>query len=375
MKIGFDAKRLFNNFTGLGNYSRSLLKDLSGLTTSNQLYLYSPNIKENSTTSPFFDDQNYVLKSSEKLFWRSKGVVKDLKRDGIDLYHGLSNEIPFGIPHSGVKSIVTIHDLIFKIYPNTYRYIDSKIYDFKFKYACRNADRIIAISESTKADIIRFYDVPSQKIEVIYQACDPLYYHLQTKDQIDVVLKRYNVPSRFMLYVGSVIERKNLLTILKAQERLDAKLRIPLVIVGKGDTYQKKVEHYIKVNRLENHVLWLSNISDNLDLQALYQAADIFIYPSVYEGFGIPVVEALLSKTPVITSNCSSLPEAAGPNSICIDPNDVDAMARAMTDIFTNETLRESMIREGFIYAQDKFNGISNANKVMSLYQNVFKHL
>ncbi|MBL57588.1 MAG: group 1 glycosyl transferase [Flavobacteriales bacterium] len=375
MKIGFDAKRLFNNFTGLGNYSRSLLKDLSGLTASNQLYLYSPSIKENSTTSPFFDDQNYVLKSSEKLFWRSKGVVKDLKRDGIDLYHGLSNEIPFGIPHSGVKSIVTIHDLIFKIYPNTYRYIDSKIYDFKFKYACRNADRIIAISESTKADIIRFYDVPSQKIEVIYQACDPLYYHLQTKDQIDVVLKRCNVPSRFMLYVGSVIERKNLLTILKAQERLDAKLRIPLVIVGKGDTYQKRVEHYIKVNRLENHVLWLSNISDNLDLQALYQAADIFIYPSVYEGFGIPVVEALLSKTPVITSNCSSLPEAAGPNSICIDPNNVDAMARAMTDIFTNETLRESMIREGFIYAQDKFNGMSNANKVMNLYQNVFKHL
>ena len=343
---------------------------MSGLTTSNQLCIH---LTLKRTQQRFYDDQ-LCFEVIRKIL-ALKGVVKDLKRDGIDLYHGLSNEIPFGIPHSGVKSIVTIHDLIFKIYPNTYRYIDSKIYDFKFKYACRNADRIIAISESTKADIIRFYDVPSQKIEVIYQACDPLYYHLQTKNQIEVVLKRYNVPSRFMLYVGSVIERKNLLTILKAQERLDAKLRIPLVIVGKGDTYQKKVEHYIKVNRLENHVLWLSNISDNLDLQALYQAADIFIYPSVYEGFGIPVVEALLSKTPVITSNCSSLPEAAGPNSICIDPNNVDAMARAMTDIFTNETLRESMIREGFIYAQDKFNGMSNANKVMNLYQNVFKHL
>ena len=371
MKIGFDAKRLFNNFTGLGNYSRSLVKDLIRLEKSARFYLYTPKLKENNETKIFINENKFLLRSSKKMFWRVKGVIKDLKQDGVELYHGLSNEIPFGINKSGIKSVVTIHDLIFNIYPKTYNFFDSKIYNIKFKYACKNADKIIAISESTKNDIVRFYNVSPLKVEVIYQACNPLFYELQSKDSVASILNKYSLPQNFMLYVGSIIERKNLLTIVKAQEKLNNDLRIPLVIVGKGGAYKNKVQEYIKMKGLSDHFIWLDNLSDNYHLQAFYQAAEVFIYPSVYEGFGIPVVEALLSKTPVITSNLSSLPEAGGPDSVCIDPTDVDAMVKSIENILSDEEFRSEIVERGYNYARSNFDSDVCANKVLDLYHKV----
>ena len=366
MKIGFDAKRFFNNKTGLGNYSRTLLKNIFKVQSENNYILYSPkkNDKEVSVKN-----HSYTLKSSSKLLWRERGVVADLKKDGIQIYHGLSNEIPIGIHKSGIKSIVTIHDLIFKIYPKTYNYFDTKIYDFKFKYACKNADKVLAISESTKRDIIEFYNVPSERIEVVYQACNPIFYTLQNAEQIDEHLKEYNLPDRFMLYVGSVIERKNVLTIVKAQEQINTSNRIPLVIVGKGGVYKKQVEQYIRDKNLCEYFIWLDNLENDKHLQALYQKAQLFIYPSIYEGFGIPVVEALLSKTPVITSNVSSLPEAAGPNSICIDPQDENLMKESIERILSNDILRQDIVEKGYAYALDNFDGKKCADKVLELYQ------
>ena len=176
-----------------------------------------------------------------------------------------------------------------------------------------------------------------------------------------------------MLYVGSIIERKNLLTIVKAQEKLNNDLRIPLVIVGKGGAYKNKVQEYIKMKGLSDHFIWLDNLSDNYHLQAFYQAAEVFIYPSVYEGFGIPVVEALLSKTPVITSNLSSLPEAGGPDSVCIDPTDVDAMVKSIEDGLSKKELRSIMVEKGYAYAKSNFDGKICAEKVLKVYQEVLK--
>jgi glycosyltransferase involved in cell wall biosynthesis len=372
MRIGFDAKRLFNNFTGLGNYSRTLIKDLIEITPY-KFFLYTPKFKSSNETKDYRNADKYQVKTSNKLLWRVKGIVKDLKQDGIKLYHGLSNEIPFGINKSGIKSVVTIHDLIFKIYPKTYNFFDSKIYDIKFKYACENADKIIAISESTKKDIVRFYNVSPLKIEVIYQACNPLFYELQSKQNVASILNKYSLPQKFMLYVGSIIERKNLLTIVKAQDRLNKDLRIPLVIVGKGDSYKQKVQDYIKTKEISDHFIWVDNLSDNHHLQAFYQAAEVFIYPSVYEGFGIPVVEALLSKTPVITSNLSSLPEAGGPNSICINPTDVNSMIKSIENVLSKKELRSRMVEKGYAYAKSNFDGKICAEKVLKVYQEVLK--
>tara|TARA_Y100000589_G_C27198499_1_gene648235 strand:+ start:11002 stop:12129 length:1128 start_codon:yes stop_codon:yes gene_type:complete len=375
MKIGFDAKRFFNNNTGLGNYSRTLLKNILKVQPQNKYILYSPNKDQRSDSETLLQSKNIAVKSSGKLFWRERGIVSDLKNDGVQLYHGLSNEIPVGIHKSGIKSVVTIHDLIFKIYPKTYNYFDAKIYDFKFKYACKNANRILAISESTKNDIIQFYNVPPERIEVVYQACNPVFYSLQSTEDVFENLKEYKLPPRFMLYVGSVIERKNLLTIVKAQEQVNTSIRVPLVIVGSnGGAYKKQVERYIKNKNLEECFVWLENLNNNNHLQALYQKAELFIYPSIYEGFGIPVVEALLSKTPVITSNVSSLPEAAGPDSICIDPQDEGLMKDSIEQVLSNHLLSQRMVDKGYDYAIKNFGGISCAQKVIDLYKKLVFH-
>ncbi len=369
MKIGFDAKRFFYNNTGLGNYSRTLLNNLWKIQPNNNYILYSPKTSKIFESETFSILEKFEVKSSSTLFWRERGVIADLKKDGVGLYHGLSNEIPIGIHRTEIKSIVTIHDLIFKIYPKTYNYFDTKIYDFKFKYACKNANKVLAISESTKKDIINFYNVSPEKIEVVYQSCNPLFYSLQSNEDVLKNLKEYDVPDRFMLYVGSVIERKNLLTIVKAQEQIDTSVRIPLVIVGKGGVYKKQVEQYIHDKNLDEHFIWLDSLENNEHLQALYQKAELFIYPSIYEGFGIPVVEALLSKTPVITSNVSSLPEAAGPDSICIDPENDVLMKESIENVLTNLSLREKMSERGYKYAIKNFDGKKCAQKLFEIYK------
>ncbi len=371
LKIGFDAKRLFGNFTGLGNYSRTLVSSLQKLNPKEEFHLYSPKAKETPETTQFLDPKNFQVHSSSQLMWRERFILKDLKRDDVQLYHGLSHEIPLGIQHTKIKSVVTIHDLIFKVYPNTYKYLDTKIYDFKFRYACENADKIIAISESTKNDIIKFYNIPSEKIEVIYQSCNPLFYNLQSEESVKKVIDEHQLPKDFYLYVGSIIERKNLLNIIKAYELLDYSLKIPLVIIGRGKEYKEKVKKYIQSKGLEKHFIWLENLTDNHQLQAIYQQAKIFLYPSVYEGFGIPVAEALLSKTSVITSNVSSLPEAGGEYTECIDPQNIEEIKASISKIMTDNNHRDLMIEQGYQYAINTFSQEKISKQVMNLYNDL----
>ncbi|TXB65188.1 glycosyltransferase family 4 protein [Vicingus serpentipes] len=371
MRIGFDSKRLFCNFTGLGNYSRTLLKNLSQFHPENNYFLYTPKIKETPETSFFLDDniyKTYTPKSLLKSYWRSFSIVKQLQKDKIELFHGLSNELPFNIKQSGLKSIVTIHDLIFKHYPKTYPAFDRKIYDLKFKASCNNANSIIAISESTKKDIINFYGINAEKIDVVYQSCNPIFYNLQTQEEIEKTIKEYNLPDKYFLFVGSVEERKNLKVIIEAYQFLPENLKLPLVIVGKPRETNNILD-LIKTNQLENLVIWKSNLKNNLHLQAFYQRAEVLIYPSLFEGFGLPIVEGLLSKTPVISSNVSSLPEAGGPNTIYINPKNPKEMALAIEKVITNENLKQSMIEKGYQYAIANFSAEVVTKKMIEVYK------
>ena len=373
MIIGFDAKRLYNNFTGLGNYSRTLLKNLSLFFPDNDYYLYTPKIKISEETQEFFNNPVFktVLPANHKLFWRSFSILKNLKIDNIQLYHGLSHEIPFKISDTFIKSIVTIHDLIFKKYPETYSAIDKIIYDFKFKYSCTHANKIIAISNSTKMDIVDYYGINPNKIEVIYQSCNHIFFQLKNEKEVSSILNKYNIPSDYLLYVGSIIPRKNLITIIKSYKYLPKDLRIPIVVIGKGKEYKKKTQQYAKKARIDNLIIWIDNLSDDNHLQAFYQNAKVFIYPSLIEGFGLPVVEALLSKVPVITSNISSLPEAGGPNSYYIDPVNAEEMAVAIEKIYTDADYSKKMIEKGYIYAKENFNSLKTSKKVIDLYEKI----
>jgi glycosyltransferase involved in cell wall biosynthesis len=370
-KIGFDAKRLFNNYTGLGNYSRTLVKNLATYYPEHSYFLFSPSLKDNEETHNFLNSPFYNVcspKHGPKAYWRSIGVKKALKKYQIQLYHGLSHEIPLGIQKTGIKSVVTIHDLVFKKYPELYQPIDRRIYDLKFSYACKHADKIIAISESTKQDIIKYYETPPEKIEVIYQSCHERFMQEKSEKILDQISQKYQLPQNFLFYVGSIIERKNLLGIVKAIQQLPSDLKLPLVVVGKGMAYKSVVQKYIVKNGMEKWVKFVE--VDPEDLPAFYQKASIFIYPSIYEGFGIPVLEALFSQTPVITSNVSSLPEAGGPHSCLIDPNKPEEIAHGIQTILTDEDLRKKMIQKSFEYAQ-MFQGDKLTAQLLNLYQKV----
>ena len=370
MRIGFDAKRLYNNLTGLGNYSRTVVGNLSKYYPQNEYFLYTTKVTDSQETKTFLSDKFITRRSKavSKALWRSFSVVKELKKDKIELYHGLSNEIPFNIRKSGIKSVVTIHDLIFKVYPKHYKRFDRTVYDRKFRYSCEKSDKIIAISEHTKKDIVKYYKIDASKIEVIYQPCAPLFYE-ESRLPNKEVLKKHKLPEKYLLYVGSVSERKNLKTIIEAYLLIPSEIRIPLVIVGSGGKYMSQSKTLIKKLKLEKFFIWLEELSNNQQLKIIYQNAAAFIYPSLYEGFGIPIAEALLCKTPVITSNTSAMPEAGGPDSIYIDPLNERQMAEAIELVLTDASLRKKMTENGYKYAREKFDAEKCTHQLMQCYR------
>ncbi len=378
MRIAFDAKRAYQNNTGLGNYSRRLIDRLAADYPEHQYFAMAP--KQTSLYTPASGNiQTITPTGISKVFssvWRSNWVKGDLKKLNIDLYHGLSHEIPLGIQDTGIKSVVTMHDLIFEYYPSHFKALDVAIYRKKFKYAAKHADRIITVSQQTKNDLVSLYHTPADKIDVCYTAADEAFEQLHTEEEKARIRTKYKLPAQFFLSVGSVIERKNLLNICKAIKALKGTINIPLVVIGGINTaYAQQVKEYIKEHRLENDVIFMadraeSNEADfrsSKDLPAIYQCATAMIYPSVYEGFGLPVLEGLWSGTPVITSGTSCLPEAGGDAAYYIDPLSVGELVTAMGKVATEEQLRASMIQKGFTHAR-AFTTTALAQNTMQTY-------
>jgi glycosyltransferase involved in cell wall biosynthesis len=368
IKIGFDAKRLFENHTGLGNYSRTLVQNLATYHPKNQYELFAPRAVQNFDTAPFFQSpfRPHFSQHFSKNWWRTSAITNDLQRENIQIYHGLSHELPLGIQKTDIKSVVTIHDIIFKRFPNQFPLFQRLLYDFKWKYACQNADAIIAISEHTKRDIIEYYHIPPEKIHVIYQACDERFLQPCASDNLQEIRKKYNLPSEYLLYVGSVIERKNVLNLVKSLLFLPKDVQIPLVIVGNGKRYMQEIKQYIAENALENRVFWRNNVS-NEDLPAIYQGAAVFIYPSLYEGFGIPLIEAAFSKVPIVTSKFSSLPEAAGAFCEYPDVFSPKSMAESVEKLLKNMSYQQLNVENSYHYAQ-RFTGYKVTNELINLY-------
>ncbi|GHT38796.1 glycosyl transferase family 1 [Bacteroidia bacterium] len=367
VKIGFDAKRAVQNNTGLGNYSRYIIEILSEYYPDNQYILFAPKKKENKRLETILSRKNirFVFpRGISRIFsslWRVWGINRTIKANHLTVFHGLSNELPIGIRKTGVKSIVTVHDLIFMRYPSYYKWIDRMIYRFKFKYACRNADKIIAVSECTKRDIISFFNIPAEKIAVVYQGCHPNFQVEVSAGKKQSIAGKYRLPPLFLLYVGSIEARKNLLLAVKALQWLPD--NIHLVAVGKSTPYQSEVEKQAKELNLESRLHLLNHVAFE-DLPALYQSAAIFIYPSFFEGFGIPVIEALTSGTPVIAATGSCLEEAGGADSVYIDPNDDAGLAERIKEILNDKELSDKMITSGKEYVK-RFSGKMIADQLM----------
>ncbi len=376
MKLGYDGKRAVFNMTGLGNYSRTLLRSLSLYYPDNHYFLYTPAYEHHQrldflrqSTNIYVRTPRTLMSRSCKPLWRSYLVTHDLKSDGIELFHGLSNELPYAVKRSGAKSIVTIHDLIFLRYPELYPRIDRKIYRSKVNYACRTADRIVAVSEQTRQDIIGFLDVDPARIKVVYQSCDPIFYQFSDEAHKRQVREKHGLPSQYILYVGTIERRKNLLSIIKALPLLKHSLGAHLVVIGRGRGYKEEVLAYVQAHGLIASIHFLTDVSF-ADFPAIYQMASAFVLPSLFEGFGIPITEALWSNCPVITSAGACFAEAGGPSSIYIAQNDDAALANAIVRVLEDGDLAKKMRADGYAYVQ-RFRDETTAAVMMGLYQEI----
>jgi glycosyltransferase involved in cell wall biosynthesis len=372
MKLGFDAKRAFLNKSGLGNYSRNILDGLAKFSPEINQVLFSPKIEEENPIYQLKSIQKPVLPSSLfhktfKSYWRTKGILTDIKKEQIEIYHGLSNELPLGIEKIGIKTIVTIHDLIFIRYAELYKKIDREIYRKKFKSACERADVIIAISQQTKEDIITYFGIKEEKIRVLYQNCNPIFYRKIGVNERETILAKYDLPRSYFLNVGTIEPRKNVLSALKAWQQTNSE--IPFVIIGKGGDYLKKIQAFIAKNNLENQVYIRHNVKTE-DLPAIYQNAFAFIYPSIFEGFGIPILEAMQSGTPVISSLGTCFEETGGNAAQYTNPDSISEIKTAIQNLINSEVFRKSCIEKGYLQAE-KF----SQEKIAMEYLNLYKSL
>ena len=381
--IGYDAKRIVRNGTGLGSYGRTLVNDIARCAESTdpalQLRLYAPDEGWEDLRNQIINHQNvtfcypsHSVLPFHKAAWRTKGIVKDLLHDGVRLYHGLSGELPIGIRKSGIKSVVTIHDLIFLRHPEFYNWLDTKIYAWKFRQTIREADHIIAVSECTKRDIIELGQVDESRISVIYQSCAPRFSAPNhgdcPRDSSEAkIMGTVPVIPRYILSVGSIEARKNILLAVKALPYLPED--ISLVIVGRHTKYTDQVTDYIKANHLDHRVRILHGVSDE-ELPALYAGAEAFVYPSVYEGFGIPIIEAISCGLPVVACTGSCLEEAGGPDSLYVAPDDAEGMANAIRQSLHGAEGRDQRILRSREYIR-RFEGHDVASQVIDLYHSL----
>lgn len=373
MIIGFDAKRIVRNNTGLGNYCRTLINDMIRRNDSNmKLLLYTPDKGRDVLRNQIIESDNsrfiFPKKKLGKIYkslWRTKNIVKQLLEDKVQIYHGLSGELPLGLRNSGIKSVVTIHDLIFLRHPEYYHWFDRKMYTWKFHQTIKQADRIIAVSECTKRDILEFGKIDPEKISVIYQSCNPKFTNMPTEGEMEAATKKYDLPERYLLCVGTIEERKNLMLAVRSLRLLPEDIH--LVAVGKKTKYADKVMETADKTGVSHRLHLLSGVSDD-ELNVIYKKAEVFVYPSRYEGFGIPIIEAIFCGLPVVASTGSCLEEAGGPDCLYVNPDDSKGMAAAIMQLLNNEEERKRRITSSLEYVQ-KYKGTDIANAVIEVYK------
>ncbi|TXK37398.1 glycosyltransferase family 4 protein [Pontibacter qinzhouensis] len=377
IRIGYDAKRAFNNTSGLGNYSRFVISSQLEHNPEQEYRLFTP--KVNTLFKDFYPATPTAqvvlpqpgLQKRLASLWRVFGMASTLRSHQINLYHGLSNELPYGLTRAGVKSVVTIHDLIFLRFPELYKPLDRLIYTQKVKYACQQSDHIVSISEQTRQDLITYLKIDGSRISVVYQDCDPVFHQPLSPEHLQQVKTKFNLPHSYIVCVGTLEKRKNQLQLLKAWHQQGLADAAHVVFVGRKTPYAAELENFVQQHGLQAKVHFLPYISFQ-ELPAIFQLARLFVYPSIFEGFGIPIVEALNSGVPVITSTGSCFQEAGGPKSLYANPADATALGNQMAKALTDEALRQEMIRAGHVHVQ-QFRAAHTAAQLQQLYERVLQ--
>lgn len=347
MRIGFDAKRLFFNGRGLGVYSRSTVGLLARYAPGNEYLLFSPR-RDAAFGRDLAERLPVITPAAFPTLWRSYFMGRSLRRHGIDLYHGLCHEVPADIRRSGVRSVVTMHDLIFVRCPELYSKAERVAFNRKYLRSCRNADRIIAISQQTRRDLTDLWRIDPQKIDVVYQGCSPRFAGVLSDTELDTARSRYALPEQFILSVGAIEERKNLGLVLRAMA--EYRIDCPLIAIGTSTPYADSLKRYVAENGLGDRVRFMHTVPFE-DLPAIYRLSSAMVYPSRFEGFGIPILEALSSGTPCITTRGGVFAETGGDACLYVDPDSPEQMAEALNNVLHDSQLRQRMISLGHCHA------------------------
>lgn len=372
LRIGYDSRAVFSNFAGPGSYSRTLLHNLAEYFPDNAYFLFTNQLLKSPETSFFLSSALYNVQTPRhrafQSLWPVFGVRRELRKKKVQLYHGLNQEIPYALHKEGVRTVATVHDLAFRRFPEQYSLKQRLLLNLKLEYICRHADHIIATSNSTKEELLYFYKVEEERVAVIYQSCHERFMQETSQKTREGVRSRYNLPDEYLLSVGALTPRKNLLGAIRAIALLPSSDRLPIVVVGKGGGYKKYIQEEAKQLGIDRLIRFAEVRFD--DLPAVYQGASMLLYPSFYEGFGIPILEAQFSQVPVLTSNTASLPEAGGPGALLTDPNSPEAIRDGIAKILGDEAYRLQLVQAGFEHAQ-QFLGGPLSRQMMSLYENL----
>jgi glycosyltransferase involved in cell wall biosynthesis len=375
MRIGVDISRSMVDLTGVGRYARNLVQALAKIDSINEYQLYSlfcecfparwkqavfPKARNFSLHQKHYPSWYAIRK------WRNFDIYRENLLAGIDVLHSTAYTTPL---ISGPRLIVTIHDLSFLVFPQCQSDTNYQFMARHVHHAARRADCIIADSESTKREIIRFLHVPSERIEVVSLAAGPEFTRALSRDAIAIVTHKYNIARPYFLAVATLEPRKNVVRALAAFKALIAsgKTAHQFVLVGGSGGTNEALDAVIEELVGNGHVISAGYVPDE-DLPALYQGADVFVYPSIHEGFGLPVLEAMASGVPTITSKTSSLPEVAGDAALLVNPLDVFEIYDAMEALTTNPLLRAELKHRG-IERSRAFSWEETARKTLRVYE------
>ena len=365
MRIGIDATPLFLPLGGIGYYLLNNLKHLARVDLDNEYILYNTGPSAGRFKTPFQHAGNFRIVNVWRpaLRWR-------VERDRVDVFHGPN----YRLPARGLRgSIVSIYDLSVARLPYLFRKAMGRKLDFaKSKRVAKTADHVITISHHSARDITDLYEVPREKITVVYCGIGDEFFPEHDQTLIRNVREQYGLEDRaYLLYVGGSDPRKNAVTLLRAYSMLpELHQHTALVLVG---SMQKRSEQIFKIIRdyhLERDVVMVGNISQEA-LRVLYSQAALFVFPSLYEGFGMPVLEAMACGAPVIASNTSSIPEVVGDAAVLIDPTDVEALAVSIRGVLNDGEARMSMKSKGFVRTK-LFSWETAARQTLNIYQDVY---
>jgi len=339
MRIGIDARLVYYSQAGIGQYILNLARWLAQIDGANE-YVLLQSRKDKTTIIEQANFRRASLWTPSHHRFEQRMLPAEIARLGLDVLHSPDFIPPF---RASCRMVITVHDLAFLFYPHFLTRESARYYG-QIDQAVHQADHIIADSKSTRQDILRMLGVPPDKVSVVYLAANPLYRPVPLARARQRAAEKFGLSGDFILFVSTIEPRKNLPTLLKAyRQLLDAyKIDVELAVVGKKGWLYGEIPSLVEELQLADRARFLGRVSDD-DLLYLYNAAGVLAHPALYEGFGLPPLEAMACGTPVIVSNASSLPEVVSDAGLLVNPKNVDAWAAALWRVFADDALRDEL--------------------------------